>query len=352
MADILDGILAKVEKKYGSGVLNGRARDTFSGEARPTPISTGSLRLDWAIGGGEEFGGIYRRRITTVYGSKSTGKTTLANSVIANAQRQGCKAILVELEEKYDKVYAEACGVDLDELIFLHTISDDDKIQVITGEEVLTILLQVVMSKAVDLVVIDSISGLSPKLELNGEIGESFPALQARLVTKFIRKIPPYLARNNVALLINNQVRSNFGGTSFEAHYTMPGAYGLKHGTAVLIKAAHAYVNKQYRLKSGDEFVGSRARFFVEENQIANPYQSADVPIISGSGFDTAMEILSFAGEVDFISKKGSWYYYFDEHGEEVMLAQGETAAAEVLRESPALLESLKGRVVERMSAK
>lgn len=347
----LDDIFARTTKKFGAGILSENTRVTFGGELRPTPISTGSLLLDWAIGGEQEFGGIYRRRITTVYGAKGTGKTTLANSVIASCQQNGGKALLVELEEKYDKQYAEACGVDLDSLMFLHTVPEDRKFPIISGEQVLIITQDLIESGEIDLVVIDSIAGLSPKREIDGETGESNPGLQAFLVTQFVRKMPPRLARNNTAMLINNQVRDKFGAASFESHTKMPGANALVHHSAVIIRTSRGYASNSSKVKDGNDVIGQLARFTIEQNQISNPFKSVDVPIISGEGFDIEKETLDFNDRVDFIRKSGAWVYVYDENGEEMHKWQGMQKAAQALKENSELLLSLRERIKIAMAS-
>ena len=338
----------KLLKRYGAGVIT-TARDVSGGEMKPEAFSTGSLRLDTALGGGNKLGGIYRQRITSVWGEKSTGKTTLCNCTIADAQRQGEKCLYVSFEGKYDKGYAMDCGVDLGALMFLQPIPDDKKIDILPGESVFIILEELIKHEGLGLIAIDSLSAMSPKREFDGEVGEFNPGLQAQIAGPFMRKIGLLVVRHNIAMILIEQARDNWGGTSFSAKKKMAGANAVFHHSSTIVKAARGYVSNSDKVKDGKEIIGQYSRFYIEHNQVNKPYQSADV-VIDENGINSYHDLLSYADEVAFISKKGGGYYsYVDENGEVVNMAHGLTNAATFLAENRDVFEYLRGKVIDSL---
>jgi len=342
----LEDFLNKISKKYGAGIMM-PARDAAFGEMRPSFISTGSLRLDIALGGGKP-AGVYRRRITSVWGEKSTGKTTLANSLIANAQKDGAICLYVSFEAKYDKVYAEMCGVDLDKLVILSPVPEDRKLGILSAEEVFRILEDAIRSNVLDggVVVIDSLSAMSPKREIDGETGEMNPMLQAQLATIIMRKLPLLVVRHNIAMVMIEQARDKVGGMSFEAKKRMAAANAVSHGSAIIIKMSRGFVQNSDKVKDGDVVIGHWVRAHTEFNQMAFPFKSADMVISEHGGIDSYYEMLGFVDEVDCIIKKGAWYYFVNSMGETETMGNGKANSIQFLRDNPDIFAMLRAKAV------
>ena len=319
----LEAVLGKIEKTDGKGaVMNMSARPTTDVNVIPT----GSINLDHALG----VGGYPRGRIIEIYGPESSGKTTLAIHAIAEVQKQGGKAIIIDAEHAFDPTYAEALGVDMDSLY----ISQPDN-----GEQALDIAEQVIRSGAVDLVIIDSVAALVPKQEIEGDMGETKVGLQARLMSQALRKITGAISKSNTACIFINQLREKIGGNSYGPSETTTGGNALKFYASVRLD-----IRRIGQLKDGDEVIGNNTRVKVVKNKVAPPFRSAVFEILYGQGISRLGEIIDIGESEDFITKSGSWYSYGA-----TKLGQGKEKSKQTLADNPELLEELTEKVKEAL---
>ena len=319
----LETALAKIEKAYGKGtVINMAARPTTEVDVIPT----GSITLDAALG----VGGYPRGRIIEIYGPESSGKTTLAIHAIAEVQKQGGKAMIIDAEHAFDPIYAEALGVDMEELY----ISQPDN-----GEQALDIAEQVIRSGAVDLVIIDSVAALVPKAEIEGDMGEARVGLQARLMSQALRKITGAISKSNTTCIFINQLREKIGGNMYGPSETTTGGNALKFYASVRLD-----IRRSTALKDGDEVYGNITRVKVVKNKVAPPFRTAVFEILYGQGISRLGEIVDIAEETDIIKKSGSWYSYGT-----VKLGQGKDNAKLSIEENPELLEELTEKVMANL---
>ena len=314
----LETVLGKIEKTYGKGaVMNMSARPTTDVNVIPT----GSINLDHALG----VGGYPRGRIIEIYGPESSGKTTLAIHAIAEVQKQGGKAIIIDAEHAFDPTYAEALGVDMDSLY----ISQPDN-----GEQALDIAEQVIRSGAVDLVIIDSVAALVPKQEIEGDMGETKVGLQARLMSQALRKITGAISKSNTACIFINQLREKIG-VMFGSPETTTGGRALKFYSSVRLD-----VRRIETLKDGSEMVGNRTRVKVVKNKVAPPFKQAEFDIIYGEGISREGSLIDMGVANGIIRKAGAWFTY-----ESDQLGQGKENARNFLRNNPKIADEIDGRI-------
>ena len=318
----LETALAKIEKTYGKGaVMNMGARPVTD----VSVIPSGSITLDNALG----VGGYPRGRIIEIYGPESSGKTTLAIHAIAEAQKLGGKAIIIDAEHAFDPTYAEALGVDMDNLY----ISQPDN-----GEQALDIAEQVIRSGAVDLVIIDSVAALVPKQEIEGDMGEAKVGLQARLMSQALRKITGAISKSNTACIFINQLREKIG-VMFGNPETTTGGNALKFYASVRID-----IRRISTLKDGDDVKGTQVRVKVVKNKVAPPFRKAEFDIMFGEGISRAGEIIDLGSTLNIVKKSGSWFSYGD-----TKLAQGRDAAKQCIIDNPELADELEQQIFEKL---
>ena len=304
----LQTALAQIDKNFGKGtVMRLGDRPEMNVEAIPT----GSLALDAALG----IGGVPKGRIIEIYGPESSGKTTLALHILAEAQKRGGEVAFVDAEHALDPVYAAALGVDTDNLL----VSQPD-----TGEQALEITDALVRSGAVDAVVVDSVAALVPKQEIEGEMGDSHMGLQARLMSQALRKLTGITNKSNCTVVFINQLREKIGVT-FGNPETTTGGRALKFYSSIRMEIRKADV-----LKQGTEIVGNRTKVKVAKNKVAPPFRTAEFDIIYGKGISKEGDILDLAADVDIVNKSGAWYAY-----KETRIGQGRENAKQFLREHP-----------------
>ncbi|MGQ9511174.1 MAG: recombinase RecA [Thermaceae bacterium] len=318
----LENALRTIEKAFGKGAI---MRLGEIPKQQVDVIPTGSLALDLALG----IGGIPRGRVIEIYGPESGGKTTLALTIIAQAQRLGGLAAFVDAEHALDPQYAAKLGVDVENLL----VSQPD-----TGEQALEIVELLARSGAVDVVVVDSVAALVPKAEIEGEMGDAHVGLQARLMSQALRKLTAVLFKSNTAAIFINQVREKVG-VMYGNPETTPGGRALKFFSSVRLD-----VRKSGQpIKEGNEAVGIKVRVKVVKNKLAPPFREAELEIYFGRGLDPLMDLLNVAVAAGVVQKAGSWLSYG-----EVRLGQGREKAAEFLKERPELVEEIRGQVLER----
>jgi recombination protein RecA len=304
----LDMALANLTKRFGDGAIMRLGEATH---LQIETIPTGSLALDYALG----VGGIPRGRVTEIYGPEGAGKTTLAQHIVAEAQKHGGIAAFVDMEHALDPSYAAKCGVDVDNLL----ISQPD-----TGEQALEIAEALIRSGAVDIVVVDSVAALVPRAEIEGEMGDSHPGLQARLMSQALRKLSGAVKQSNTALIFTNQLREKIG-VMFGNPETTSGGRALKFYASVRLD-----VRRITSIKEKGDVIGNRTRVRVTKNKVAPPFRVAEFDIMYDEGISKAGDLLDMAVELDVIEKRGSYYYY---NGES--LAQGRENAKQFLRDNP-----------------
>ncbi len=315
----LDAALAQIEKQFGKGaVMRLGQNSTLNVEAIPT----GSLSLDIALG----IGGLPRGRIVEIYGPESSGKTTVALHIVAEAQKRGGSAVFIDVEHALDPVYAKALGVDIDSLL----VSQPD-----TGEQALEICEALVRSGAVDVVVVDSVAAMVTKAEIEGEMGDTHVGLQARLMSQALRKLTGAIGKSNCVAIFINQLREKIG-VMYGNPETTPGGRALKFYSSVRLD-----VRRIEQLKSGGEVIGNRTRVKVVKNKVAPPFQEAEFDIMYGQGISREGEILDAAVKLDIIEKSGSWFSY---NGSKI--GQGRDNAKEFLRQNPELAEEIAAQVM------
>lgn len=309
----------KIEKDHGRGTIMKMGDSVIEDVA---VIPTGSVSLNLALG----VGGYPRGRVIEIYGPESSGKTTLAIHAIAETQKAGGIAAIIDAEHAFDRFYAEKLGVDIDELL----ISQPD-----SGEQALEIADQLIRSSAVDLVVIDSVAALTPKAELEGDMGDSKMGLQARLMSQALRKLTANINKTNTTCIFINQLREKIG-VMFGNPETTTGGNALKFYASVRLD-----IRKIGQLKDGDEVIGNQTRVKVVKNKVAPPFRKAEFDIMFGEGISRIGEILDIAVEKNIIKKSGSWFSYGDSK-----LAQGRDAAKKVLADNPELTAEIEEEIM------
>lgn len=314
----LDRAILQIEKQYGKGSIM-RLGEQTSLDLEVIP--TGSLSLDIALG----VGGIPRGRIVEIYGPEASGKTTLALHVMAEVQKTGGIAAMVDAEHALDPSYAREVGVDIDNLL----ISQPDH-----GEQALEIAEHLVRSGAVDVVVIDSVAALVPRAEIEGEMGDAHVGLQARLMSQALRKLTGAISKSNCTVIFTNQLREKVG-VMFGNPEVTPGGRALKFYASIRLD-----VRRIDSLKQGSEIVGNRTRVRVLKNKVAPPFKEAEFDIMYGKGISRVGDILDLAAALDLVNKSGAWYSYGD-----VRLGQGREAAKEYLTQHPELADELEMKI-------
>lgn len=296
------------------------------GPEKVSAISTGSLTLDLALG----VGGLPRGRIVEIYGPESSGKTTLALHVVAEAQKQGGTAAFIDAEHALDPVYAKAIGVKVDDLL----VSQPD-----CGEQALEIAEKLVSSGAVDVIVVDSVAALVPRTEIEGSMGESSMGVQARLMSQALRKLSGSISKFNCIVIFINQLRDKIG-VMYGNPETTTGGRALKFYASVRID-----VRKGEPLKNGAEVYGNHTKCKVVKNKVAPPFRTAEFDILYGTGISRSSEIMDIATEFDIIEKSGSWFSY---KGEKI--AQGKDNARKYLEDNPDIMKEVEDKILERLS--
>ena len=317
-AKALETALSQIEKQFGKGAVMKLGQDsTLNVEA----ISTGSLSLDIALG----IGGVPKGRIIEIYGPESSGKTTVALHVAAQAQKAGGAAVFIDVEHALDPVYAQALGVDIDSLL----VSQPD-----TGEQALEIAEALVRSGAVDVVVVDSVAAMVTKAEIEGEMGDSHVGVQARLMSQALRKLTGAIGKSNCIVIFINQLREKIG-VMYGNPETTPGGLALKFYASVRLD-----VRRTETLKSGTEMIGSRTRVKVVKNKVSPPFKEAEFDIMYGTGISKEGEILDLGAKLEIVDKSGSWFNYGD-----VRLGQGRDNAKEFLKANPEVAAEIEAQV-------
>lgn len=314
----LDDAISQIEKKFGKGSVM-RLGDRTAVDVDVIP--SGSLTLDKALG----IGGYPKGRIIEIYGPESSGKTTLTLHAIAQAQKQGGKAAFIDAEHAIDPVYAKNLGVDIDELI----LSQPD-----SGEQALEIAEMLVRSGVIDLIVIDSVAALVPQVELDGEMGDAAVGLQARLMSKALRKLSGVMNKTNCTVIFINQLREKIG-IMYGNPETTTGGRALKFYSSVRVE-----IRRSEQIKQNGEIIGNKANIKVVKNKVAPPFKTTQVDIIYGKGISRDGEILDLAVEGDIVEKSGAWYAY---NGEKI--GQGRENAKNFLIEHPAIFEEVEEKV-------
>ena len=321
----LRAAMDKIEKSYGKGSIM-KMGDNAVEEVAVIP--TGSVALNAALG----IGGYPRGRVIEIYGPESSGKTTLAIHAIAEAQKAGGIAAFIDAEHAFDRFYAEKLGVDVENL----WISQPD-----SGEQALEIAEQLIRSSAIDIVVIDSVAALTPKAELEGEMGESKMGLQARLMSQALRKLTAAINKTNTTCIFINQLRDKIG-VSYGSPETTTGGNALKFYASVRLD-----IRKVTSLKDGDEVKGNQTRVKVVKNKLAPPFRKAEFDIMFGEGISKVGELVDLGADLNIVKKSGSWYSY-----NETKLGQGRESAKECLRDNPELAEEIENRIMEGLKKK
>ena len=322
-AKALQAALAQIEKQFGKGTIMRLGEGEVIDDIQV--VSTGSLGLDIALG----VGGLPRGRVIEIYGPESSGKTTLTLQVIAEMQKQGGTCAFVDAEHALDSQYAQKLGVNLQDLL----ISQPD-----TGEQALEVVDSLVRSGAVDLVVIDSVAALTPKAELEGDMGDSLPGLQARLMSQALRKLTASIKKTNCTVIFINQIRMKIG-VMFGSPETTTGGNALKFYASVRLD-----IRRIGTIKRGEEAVGNETRVKVVKNKVAPPFKMAEFDILFGEGISRQGEIIDLGVNAKVIEKSGAWYAY---QGEKI--GQGRDNAREFLRENEALAFEIENKVRESL---
>ena len=320
----LQAAMSKIEKDFGKGSIMRMGDEKIE---NVEVIPTGSLGLDVAMG----VGGYPKGRIIEIYGPESSGKTTLAIHAIAEAQKQGGIAAFIDAEHAFDRFYAEKLGVDVDNL----WISQPDN-----GEQALQIADQLISSSAVDILVVDSVAALTPKKEIEGDMGESAVGLQARLMSQALRKLNATISKTNTCCIFINQLREKIG-VMFGNPETTTGGNALKFYSSVRLD-----IRRVTSLKDGDNIIGNHVRVKVVKNKVAPPFRKSEFDIMFGVGINKIGEIVDLGVEFGIIQKSGSWYSY---NGSK--LGQGRDATMTLLRDNPELCEELEGLIKEAIKA-
>ena len=322
-AKVLDLAMKQIHKEFGEGSIMKLGENQ---KMNIKVISTGSMNLDMALG----LGGVPRGRIIEIYGAESSGKTTLALHIIAEAQKEGGVAAFIDAEHALDPVYAKALGVNIDELL----ISQPD-----TGEQALEIADMLVRSGAMDVIVVDSVAALVPKAEIEGEMGDQQMGLQARLMSKALRKLTGSISKSNTVMIFINQIREKIGGFSFTPgpQTTTSGGRALKFFSTVRME-----VKRIGSVKQGDEVIGNEVSVKVTKNKVAPPFKEARFNVMYGTGISRIGEVLDVALELGIASKSGAWFSYGEER-----LGQGRVNVENMLKENKELYEKIEKDVLK-----
>lgn len=322
---VLNAVMDKIEKDFGKGAI---MRMSSKGVEDVAVIPSGSITLDTALG----VGGYPKGRVVEIYGPESSGKTTLAIHAIAEAQKAGGIAVFIDAEHAFDSTYAQKLGVDVDNLL----ISQPDH-----GEQALEIADSLIRSSAIDIVVIDSVAALTPKAEIEGEMGESKMGLQARLMSQALRKLTASISKTGTVCIFINQLRDKIG-VVYGNPETTTGGNALKFYASIRID-----IRKMASIKDGEDQLGSRARVKVVKNKVAPPFRKAEFDIMFGEGISKIGEIVDLGVEYGIIKKSGSWFSY-----DETKLGQGRDNVKIFLSENDALREEIEAKVREAMAVK
>ena len=321
----LKAAMEKIEKDFGKGSIMKLGEERID---NIQVIPTGSIALDYALG----VGGYPRGRIVEIYGPESSGKTTLAIHAIAEAQKQGGIAAFIDAEHAFDRFYAANLGVNVDELL----ISQPDN-----GEQALDIADQLIRSAAVDIIVIDSVAALTPKAELEGDMGDNKVGLQARLMSQALRKLTATINKTNTTCIFINQLREKIG-VMFGNPETTTGGNALKFYASVRLD-----IRKSQSIKDGDTIIGNEVKVKVVKNKVAPPFRRAEFEIMYGEGICRVGEVVDLGVDFNILEKSGSWYSY---NGSK--LGQGKEATKGVLRDNPELCDEITAKIYEAMNAK
>ena len=316
----LQAAMSKIEKDYGKGSIMKLGDEKIE---QVEVIPTGSISLNVALG----VGGYPKGRIIEIYGPESSGKTTLAIHAIAEAQKAGGIAAFIDAEHAFDRFYAAALGVDIDNLI----ISQPDN-----GEQALEIADQLIRSAAVDIVVVDSVAALTPKKEIEGDMGDNVVGLQARLMSQALRKLTSTISKTNTTCIFINQLREKIG-VMFGNLETTTGGNALKFYSSVRLD-----IRRVTAIKDGDNVIGNQVRVKIVKNKVAPPFRKAEFEITFGEGISRVGEIVDLGVEYGIIQKSGSWFSYND-----TRLAQGRDATKQVIKDNPELAEELEAKIME-----
>ncbi len=322
----IEQAVSQIEKQHGKGAI--MRLGTAGLQADIPVISSGSVSLDMALG----VGGFPKGRIVEIYGPESSGKTTLALHAIANAQRQGGIAVLIDAEYAFDAAYAKSLGVDIDNLL----VSQPD-----TGEQALEIADTLVRSGAIDLIVVDSVAALVPAAEIEGDMGDNHVGLQARLMSQALRKLTGILSKSKTCLIFINQLRMKIG-VMFGNPETTTGGNALKFYSSVRID-----IRRIAAIKDGESVIGNRTRAKVVKNKVAPPFREAEFDILYGKGISIEGDILDLAANMDIVEKSGVWFSYEGER-----LGQGREKAREFLKENRDILAKIEAKVREQGAKK
>lgn len=316
----LDGALKQIEKKYGAGAIMRLGQNkTLNVDAIPT----GSMTLDMALG----IGGVPRGRIVEIYGPESSGKTTVALQIIAEAQKMDGEVAFIDVEHALDPVYAQALGVNIDNLL----VSQPD-----SGEQALEIAEALIRSGAIDVIVLDSIAAMTTRAEIDGEMGDNHVGQLARLMSQAMRKLTSAISRSNCVAIFINQIREKIG-VMYGNPETTPGGRALKFYSSVRIE-----VRKGEAIKNGSEIIGSRTKCKVVKNKVAPPFKECEFDIMYGHGISRTGEVLDLATDLGIVKKGGSWFSYNDQK-----LGQGRDNVKEILRNSPELMKEIEAKILE-----
>ena len=321
----LQAAMDKIEKNFGKGSIMKLGDENVQ---QVEVIPTGSIALNAALG----VGGYPKGRIIEIYGPESSGKTTLAIHAIAEAQKAGGIAAFIDAEHAFDRFYASKLGVDVDNL----WISQPDN-----GEQALEIAEQLIRSSAIDIIVIDSVAALTPKAEIEGDMGDNKVGLQARLMSQALRKLTSAISKTNTTCIFINQLREKIG-VMFGNPETTTGGNALKFYASVRLD-----IRRATQLKDGEEVIGNQTRVKVVKNKVAPPFRKAEFEIMFGEGISRAGEIIDLGAELGIIKKSGSWYSYND-----TKLGQGRDASKQVIQDNPELAEELEGLIFAALKDK
>src|SRR5215217_6030598 len=314
----VDAAILAIEKQFGTGsIMKLGSREKLVLDTIPT----GSIALDLALG----VGGIPRGRITEIFGPESSGKTTICQHVIAEAQRRGGVAAFIDVEHALDPGYARACGVNVDELL----VSQPD-----TGEQALEITETLIRSGGIDCIVVDSVAALVPRAEIEGEMGDSFVGIQARLMSQALRKLTGAVSRSNTSLVFTNQLREKIG-VMFGNPETTPGGRALTFYASVRLD-----IRRVETIKTGQESVGNRVRVKVVKNKVAPPFRVAEFDVMYGEGISREGGLLDVGVAMDVVDKTGAWFTYTD-----TRLGQGREASKEFLRQNGPIAAEIERRI-------